>query len=39
MKFSLQTGFEDSATFVGRGISIKTQGMCQGQGNGAAPAG
>jgi hypothetical protein len=37
MKFFLRTGFGDSATFSGKGISIKTQGLCQG--NGAAPAG
>jgi hypothetical protein len=37
MKFFLRTGFGDSATFSGSGISIKTQGLCQG--NGAAPAG
>jgi hypothetical protein len=37
MKFFLRTGFGDSAIFSGNGISIKTQGLCQG--NGAAPAG
>ncbi len=37
MKFFLQMGFGDSATFAGGGINIKTQGMCQG--NGAAPVG
>jgi hypothetical protein len=37
MKFSLRTGFGDSTSFTGGGISIKTQGMCQG--NGASPAG
>ena len=37
MKFFLRTGFGDSTSFAGGGISIKTQGMCQG--NGAAPAG
>jgi hypothetical protein len=37
MKFFLRTGFGDSTSFVGGGISIKTQGLCQG--NGAAPAG
>jgi hypothetical protein len=37
MKFFLCTGFGDSAMFSGSGISIKTQGLCQG--NGAAPAG
>jgi hypothetical protein len=37
MKFFLRTGFGDSATFSGDRISIKTQGL--GQGNGAAPAG
>jgi hypothetical protein len=36
-KFFLRTGFRDSALFSGGGISIKTQGLCQG--NGAAPAG
>ena len=30
MKFFLQTGFGDSTSFVGGKISIKTQGMCQG---------
>ncbi len=37
MKFFLRTGFGDSATFSGGGISITTQGLCQG--NGAALAG
>jgi hypothetical protein len=37
MKFFLRTGFGDSTSFTGGGISIKTQGMCQG--NGASPAG
>ncbi len=37
MKFFLRTGFRDSASFSGGGISIKTQGLCQG--NGAALAG
>ncbi len=37
MKFFLQTGFGDSTSSAGGGISIKTQGMCQG--NGASPAG
>ena len=37
MKIFLHTGFGDSASFVGGGISIKTQGLCQG--NGASPAG
>jgi hypothetical protein len=37
MKFFLCTGFGDSASFSGGGISIKTQGLCQG--NRAAPAG
>jgi hypothetical protein len=37
MKFFLRTGFGDSTLFSGGGISIKTQGLCQG--NGAAPAG
>jgi hypothetical protein len=37
MKFFLQTGFGDSASYAGGGISIKTQGLCQG--NGASPAG
>ncbi len=32
MKFFLHTGFGDSATFSGSGISIKTQGLCQGNG-------
>jgi hypothetical protein len=34
--FFLQKGFGDSMSFLGGGISIKTQGMCQG--NGASPA-
>ncbi len=37
MKFFLQMGFGDSASFAGGGISIKTQGLCQG--NGASLAG
>jgi hypothetical protein len=37
MKFFLRTGFGDSTSFAGGGISIKAQGMCQG--NGASPAG
>jgi hypothetical protein len=37
MKFFLWTGFEDSTSFAGGGISIKTQGLCQG--NGTSPAG
>jgi hypothetical protein len=37
MKFFLRTGFGDSTSFAGGGISIKMQGMCQG--NGASPAG
>ena len=37
MKFFLQMGFGDSTAFAGGGISIKTQGLCQG--NRAAPAG
>ena len=37
MKFFLRTGFGDSTSFAGGGISIKTQGMCQG--NSALPAG
>jgi hypothetical protein len=37
MKFFLQMGFGDSKSFAGGGISIKSQGLCQG--NGAAPAG
>ncbi len=37
MKFFLQTGFGDSKTFAGGGISIKTQGLTQG--NGASPDG
>ena len=37
MKFFLRTGFGDSTSFAGGGVSIKTQGMCQG--NGASPAG
>jgi hypothetical protein len=37
MKFFLRTGFGDSTSFAGGGVSIKTQGLCQG--NGAAPAG
>ena len=30
MKFFLMMGFGDSTNFAGGGISIKTQGMCQG---------
>jgi hypothetical protein len=30
MKFFLRTGFGDSTSFSGGGISIKTQGLCQG---------
>jgi hypothetical protein len=37
MKFFLQTGFGDSTKFAGSRISIKAQGMTQG--NGASPAG
>jgi hypothetical protein len=37
MKFFLRMGFGDSMSLAGGGISIKTQGMCQG--NEAAPAG
>ncbi len=37
MKFFLCAGFGDSKTFAGGGVSIKTQGLCQG--NGALPAG
>ena len=37
MKFFLRTGFGDSTLFSGGRISIKTQGLCQG--NRAAPAG
>ncbi len=37
MKFFLQTGFGDSTKFAGGGVSIKTQGMTQG--NGALPKG
>ncbi len=37
MKFFLQTGVGDSTKFAGGGVSIKTQGMTQG--NGASPAG
>jgi hypothetical protein len=37
MKFFLQKGFGDSKSFAGGGISIKSQGLCQG--NGAAPTG
>ncbi len=36
VKFFLRTGFGDSTKFAGSGISIKTQGMTQG--NGALPA-
>ncbi len=37
MKFFLRTGFGDSKTFAGGGISVKTQGLTQG--NGAPPVG
>jgi hypothetical protein len=37
MRFFLRTGFGDSTSFAGGGVSIKTQGLCQG--NGAAPVG
>ncbi len=37
MKFFLRTGFGDSTAFAGGGISMKTQGLCQG--DGASPAG
>jgi hypothetical protein len=37
MKFFLHTGFGDLIPFAGGGVSIKMQGLCQG--NGAAPAG
>jgi hypothetical protein len=37
MKFFLRTRFGDSASFAGGGISIKTQGLYQG--NGTSPAG
>jgi hypothetical protein len=37
MKFFLRTGFGDSKSFPGGGISVKTQGLTQG--NGASPAG
>jgi hypothetical protein len=37
MTFFLRTGFGNSTSFAGGGISIKTQGMCQG--NRALPAG
>ncbi len=37
MKFFLRTGFGDSKLFAGGGISIKTQGLTQG--NRASPAG
>jgi hypothetical protein len=36
IKFVFRTGYEDSKTFAGGGISIKMQGLCQG--NGASPA-
>jgi hypothetical protein len=36
MKFFLCTGFGDSTSFAGGGVSIKMQGLCQG--NGAVPA-
>ena len=37
MKFFLRTGFGDSTSFTGGGISAKTQGLTQG--NGTSPAG
>jgi hypothetical protein len=37
MKFLLRTGFGNSKPFAGGGISIKMQGLCQG--NGTSPAG
>jgi hypothetical protein len=37
MNFFLRTGFGDSTKFAGGGVSIKTQGMTQG--NGASPTG
>jgi len=37
MKFFLRTGFGDSKDFASSTLSIKTQGLCQG--NGASPAG
>ena len=37
MKFFLQTGFGNSKSFAGGGVSAKTQGLTQG--NGASPAG
>jgi hypothetical protein len=37
MKFFLRTGFDNSTSLAGGGISIKTEGMCQG--NRALPAG
>jgi hypothetical protein len=37
MKFFLRTGFGNSMSYAGGGISIKTQGLIQG--NGASPAG
>jgi hypothetical protein len=37
MKFFLRTGFGDSTDFVSWTLSIKTSGLCQG--NGASPAG
>ena len=37
MKFFLRTGFGDSTDFASSTLSIKTQGLCQG--NGASPAG
>jgi hypothetical protein len=37
MNFFLRTGFGDSTKFAGGGVSIKAQGMTQG--NGALPAG
>ena len=37
MKYFLQTAYGDSKNFRGHKISVKSQGLCQG--NGAAPAG
>jgi hypothetical protein len=37
MKFFLCTGFGDSKTFAGGGVSIRMQGLCQG--NSASPVG
>jgi hypothetical protein len=36
MKFFLSTGFGDSASFAGGGISIETQGLCRGNGTSLA---